>query len=172
MTSNNPDPYEPMPAAPPVRPDQSGSPAVARPTTVTIAFWLWIAVSAVLVLSVVSALALDRATIEDALRQADSSLTPAELDAAASLFTTFAVAIPLVFLAAFLGGAFPMRAGRNWARILLTVFGGLLIVLTLLGTAGANPIITVVLVALIGAAIVLMFIGQSAPYFAPRKPAY
>ncbi|MFC5285943.1 hypothetical protein ACFPM7_02675 [Actinokineospora guangxiensis] len=159
---------EPLPSAPPVRPQQTARPAAARPKTVSIAFWLCIAVAAVLALSVLGGLSLDRATVESALREADTGLSGAELEAAAGLFITLAVALPLVFLIAFLAGAFPMRAGRNWARVLLTVFGGLLLVLTLLGTAGASPIVAIALIALIGAAIVLMYVGDSGAYFRSR----
>ncbi|GAA4446633.1 hypothetical protein ACFQV2_36275 [Actinokineospora soli] len=177
MTTSGPhdpnNPYEPMPAAPPVDPrEHAAVPAAARPRTVTAAFWCWIAVSAVLVLSLIGGLSIDRAEVEKALREANTGLSAAELDQAASLFVTLAIALPLVFLVVFLGSAFPMRAGRNWARIVLAIFGGLLLLLTLLGTAGASAPIAIALVALIGAAIVLMFVGQSNPYFATRKTGY
>ncbi|MGW5055416.1 hypothetical protein [Actinokineospora sp. NPDC004072] len=169
MTTSGPNnPYEPMPAAPDARPE----PSAARPRTVTIAFWLWIAVSAVLLLSLAGALTIDRASVEQALREANTGISGDQLKQAADVFVAVAIALPLIFLVAFVGCAFPMRAGRNWARIVLTVFGGLLILLTLLGTAGANAGVAVAIIALVAAAIVPMYVRDSNEYFGARRRAY
>ena len=170
MTTNGPhDPYEPLPAAPPVNPyDQQAAQGTAPPRMVTIAFWLWLAVSAVMLVNLIAVIGLGREAIEETLRKANTGLSGAEFEQAVDVGVGVAIAFPAVFLVVFLACAFPMRKGRNWARIVLTVFGGLLVVLSLLGMAGA-AIISVLIVALIVAAIVLMYVRDSAAYFTPRR---
>ncbi|MET0864388.1 MAG: hypothetical protein ABWZ98_08620, partial [Nakamurella sp.] len=85
----------------------------------------------------------------------------------------------LIFAAVYLLFAFKMRAGRNWARIVLTVFGGLTLLSAVTRTANTVTVgnqsyttnsgpgwVTAVL-ALVG--IILMYVGQSNQYFADAK---
>ncbi|GGS22227.1 hypothetical protein [Actinokineospora fastidiosa] len=172
MTTSGPDnPYEPMPPAPPVHPEPASA-GKDRPKMVSIAFWLWIAVSVLLLISLIGALSIDRGAVEDALREANTGIGDDQLGQAADVFLAVAIALPAIFLVAFLGCAFPMRAGRNWARIVLTVFGGLLILLTLLGTASANAGVTFVIIAFVAAAIVTMYLRDSNDYFKGQRRTY
>jgi hypothetical protein len=94
---------------------------------------------------------------------------------------TILIVIFLIFAAVYLLFAFKMRAGRNWARITLTVFGALTLLSVV--TAGSTSSVTVgsetysagsrgpswltAVVALVG--IVLMFVGESNRFFAASK---
>ena len=93
----------------------------------------------------------------------------------------FTVVIALVFVAVYLLFAFKMYAGRNWARIVLTVFGALTLLSAFTPTnrsvtvgseiynidTGAWAGWVTALLALVG--IVLMFLAPSNKYFAESK---
>jgi hypothetical protein len=102
-----------------------------------------------------------------------------DVDTAISLVKTTSIAVAVIFAGLFLFFAFKMRAGRNWARITLTVLAGL----SVLQAFGLRSRVTVnnrvyetqhVWQGLIGgalslAAIVLMYLAVSNRYFATMK---
>ncbi len=66
-----------------------------------------------------------------------------------------------------------MRAGRNWARIVLTVLAGLDVLMTLLGiliqrSVGVTQVLGVLPLVLIVAATMFMYRGTANPYFEGR----
>ncbi|MEP6561107.1 MAG: hypothetical protein ABJD68_08535, partial [Nakamurella sp.] len=85
----------------------------------------------------------------------------------------------LIFAAVYLLFAFKMRAGRNWARIVLTVFGALTLLSSVSRTASSvtfngqtyattsGPGWVTAVLALVG--IILMYVGQSNKYFTDSK---
>ncbi|RKT84941.1 hypothetical protein SAMN05421805_101133 [Saccharopolyspora antimicrobica] len=118
-------------AAPPVPAQEMNQ--VPRPITVEIAFWIAIAMPLlVTVLSVVSYMMVQGA-LNDALTSATDPDMPAEFQSGMSsiingvmLFTfIFVTVIYLILTALWILFGFKMRAGRNWARITLTVFASI-----------------------------------------------
>lgn len=66
--------------------------------------------------------------------------------------------------------AFAMREGRNWARIVLAVLGGLrLLMLLFLLIAGASGLFVLVWL-LVAAATATMFVAGANAWFRPRQP--
>lgn len=91
------------------------------PSTVVAAF-VGFLVSCVFAVTSVGVLVGTRDDLVDALRSSGTSMTEEQLQSAATVtqvtFATIAVVIALVQLWL----AFKLRSGRNWARVLLTVF--------------------------------------------------
>ncbi|MCG2623504.1 hypothetical protein LVY72_16525 [Arthrobacter sp. I2-34] len=165
-------------------PGQYGQPQyggkLTPPREVLIAFWLIIAAAVVNLVNsfilagtahqAISAVWNDPA-FQDQLRQAAqgqdiSSITP---DLVAGMVGTMYIVGALIAAALYLLVAFGVKAGRNWARILGTVFAVLSLVLLAFGVLG-------VLTFLLGAAaIVLLFLPVSSAFFkeaAARKSGY
>ena len=152
-------------------------PIVPRPSEVGTAFWLWIANIVVGIVSVaVTFLTLD-STVTAQVR--DQLATDPQLSTVnAESFVRIALVVGAVFTLLFAGlklfFLFKMRSGRNWARVTLTVFGGLSILLTVVSLGQASGIeagFGLVGAILIVAAIVFMFTGGARDYFASR-PKY
>ena len=160
------------------------------PRTLELARWLWIAAAAFEFVRSLWQLA-DRERLINELHGAAPQLNQQELDAAANngvlITLLFASAIVVVYA----GLSTRMLQGRNWARVVLAVFGGFgvfgtlvtLLTLAVLGRAevvrmvGADiaplDIVFSVFVALLhAAALVLMFLPDSNRFYqrgAPRS---
>ncbi|HEY6424142.1 MAG TPA: hypothetical protein VIY28_13020 [Pseudonocardiaceae bacterium] len=150
-----------------------------RPKEVEISFWLWIGT---FVLGLVGgALQYPRfdqirtETINRALAQ-NPTLDRSSFE---SIFTGALVVgavIGLTFFVAEVVFVFLMRGGRNWARIVMAVLGGLSVLFGLIGLAGGTAGTSVVtgllqLLLLIGA-IVTMFLPPANAWFSPRQPGF
>ena len=181
------DPYAAAPSYPspsypsPNYPGGAGLPAEpARPRTVDLAFWCWILTTVISLIGLV--LTLTSSVWEDAVAAGVRSSGETRIDVQ-SLVTVAKAILIVVFLisvAIYLLFAFKMRAGRNWARITLTVFGAFTIISSLTPATGSVTVnsetfsagsrgpgwITAVVVL---AAIILMFVGESNKYFADSK---
>lgn len=155
-----------MPAAPAVNEQElAGAPAVARPKSVDNAFLLWMIGAGIYLVFVIIGVSTDAA--RDSLER---SLGRAPTDSEVTGAKAFALILGLLFIGLFVLFAFLMRAGRNWARITLTVLGGISIVLNLLGIGNADAlsvIITLLLILLIAGSIYLMYRPDANRYFAP-----
>lgn len=173
----NPPPYpgnQPYGQMPGYQSQGSRLPRPAVPGTVTGAFALYVLAALV---SVVSAILLTtesgREEVRRAVReaQASSGMNPADFDAAVSLAIGIGIGFVVLFIALYLFFAFMMRAGRNWARIVLTVLSGLSIAGGLSGTAAAGGMTWANWVSLVFSvlAIVLMFLTPSNEYFQRSK---
>lgn len=151
--------------------------SAAPPSPVRTAFLLWVINVALSVLSIVLLvlggpdLMLAGQTVDPAMRQA------------AMIGVYVAVGFLLVLIALELFFAVKMRAGRNWARIVLAVLGGLAIVLGLAGIGAtlamldsgglgaANAVISLIGYPLTVAAIAFMFVPGARAWFAPGGAA-
>ena len=110
-------------------------PEVSVPRTVDVARWLWVASA---LLSAVRSLVVlaDRQGLRDQVRQLDPTLFGQQVEAAVNGEIVLGVLISAVTVALYVLVANKMRGGRSWARVLLTFFGGLFVVLGLLGMFG------------------------------------
>lgn len=62
-----------------------------------------------------------RSELAEELRKRGTSLSDAQIDAAVTLAQTIGIAVAAVVVLGYLWLAFKLKAGRNWARVVLTV---------------------------------------------------
>ncbi|MGH3835811.1 MAG: hypothetical protein ACRDSF_08915 [Pseudonocardiaceae bacterium] len=142
-----------------------------RPKEVEISFWLWIATVVLGVLGVVVMyiqIDLLRAELVNSLLAQDSTVDRSTVERFATVGSVVAIVIGLVLVGAQLFLVFLMRGGRNWARIVLAVLGGVVVLFGLLGLAASVSGLLQLLL-LVGA-IVTMFLPAANAWFRPRRP--
>lgn len=102
-------------------------PEPARPNTVTFAFYCWLATAAVSIIGLILTLTspIWDLAVQAGTRQQGGNLSGIDVQSLVTTTKIFVVVIALIFVAVYLLFAFKMYAGRNWARIVLTVFGAL-----------------------------------------------
>ncbi|WP_410648849.1 hypothetical protein [Amycolatopsis sp. cmx-4-54] len=142
-----------------------------RPGTINGAFWAFLASAIIGLLSGVLAFANKDALVEatrNANRQGGAQLTEAQIDQAATFVIIIGLVIAVAFALLYLLFAVKLRAGRNWARIVLTVLTALQLISVIFST---NTIVGYlsVLAAVIG--VVLSFTTPSNEYIAATKGA-
>lgn len=153
-------------------------PVGTRPKEVDLSFWLWVSsfvLGLVGLLLFVGEFDAIRATaVEEARRQAQldgTVLDEAQLENIIGIGLIAAVVIGLLVSAVQLLLAVFMRRGRNWARIILAVLGGLSVLsglYSLTTESGAQTALTVVSLLVVLGAVVTMFLPAAAPWFRSR----
>ncbi|MGH3933051.1 MAG: hypothetical protein ACRDTF_24100 [Pseudonocardiaceae bacterium] len=149
----------------------------SRPKEVEISFGLWMtSVLISLISSVIFVSQFDTfrsMVLEEASRQMqgqDRVLDESQLDAIVTAGFVLALAIILIIMLLQLVFAFLMRKGRNWARIVLAVIGGILVLFglsSLVGVPGGQLFLTLVSMIIVLGAIVTMFLPGANPWFRP-----
>ena len=160
-------PYGQSPYAqyPSEQPQAGGSTGV--PQLVNISFWLLIASAAIFVISMLTGLTqLDdpvfRQTFEQQVEGTGAGVTYEDMKGViAGTLVVFAIIGAGLYLLV----AFFIRKGKNWARILGTVFAAL----SIFGLFGVPSLGTLGTLLGIGA-IVLLYLPASAPYFRKQQP--
>ncbi|MEV6896619.1 hypothetical protein [Amycolatopsis sp. NPDC051372] len=148
-------------------PSFSGEPPrPAVPNTITVAFWAFVAST---VIGIVAALLLfgQKDDLVDAARRTNPNLDQAQLDQAANIALVVAVVIAVLIALLYLLFAVKLRAGRNWARIVLTVLTALQVLSLITGNGGTWLSYLSALAAVIG--VVFSFVGDSNTYIAAGK---
>lgn len=155
----------------------------AEPKEVRTSFLLWLAYLGLGLIGSILAFVSLESVINSTLAQSgvDPAALPPGTLAAARTGALVGVVIGLVLLALVVGAVFQMRKGRNWARIVLTVLGGLSALSLILGffslgttlSLGGLGVLSVLLsvvqfVLLVGA-ILFMYRGAAQPYFAAGR---
>lgn len=166
-----------MPSAPALSEQELASTApVERPKSVDNAFMLWLIMTGLGVLGLILTLTVGSDDITEqarkALADAGKSTAPADVDSAVKAAKTIIIVSGLLFSALYLLFAYMMRAGRNWARITLTVLGGIGIIgilLQLRQVGVVSMLFSLVQLVLIIAAVYLMFRPDGNRYFAAQK---
>lgn len=130
--------------------------STARPTTVTASFYLWLVT---ILLGLVGGILLFILSGSAEV----SAVTQGSAVAGSAVFVTAAV-IAIVVAAVQLVIVFQMKAGKNWARIVLAVLAALQVASVLTGSATASWASWLALAATV-VATVLMFLPASNPYF-------
>ena len=167
----------------PTSASNTGTPtSAAPPQTVKIAFLTYVLAAAV---SLVTLIALFTSDVwDDAIRDNPGAFTSSGMSAedAINAAKIVSAVVAIVFLALYLLFAFKMRAGRNWARIVLTILSALTL-LSRFTASGAVEIggteyvdTTSQITGWIGAvlalvAIIAMYAPASNAYFKERKIA-
>ncbi|MBP3035245.1 DUF4064 domain-containing protein [Arthrobacter sp. zg-ZUI100] len=145
------------------------------PREVMRGFWLIIAAGIltfiymiITVLSSSDAVTFDTLSTEDRQMVEDSGMTEEMLS---SVFVTTGIVLAVIVLAVYILLAFLIRKGKNWARILGTVFAAFsavgVLVSLVSGLAFASPLELLSLVASLAgiAGIVMLYLPPSQPYF-------
>lgn len=159
--------YGPPPNAPSLN-EQTQQQAVPR--EVVISFWIWAATAALLFVGAILFI-LNRETVAQALRQSPNGgqLTAQQIEQAAGVAVGVGAAILLIIAALYLLFAFKAKAGRNWARITLTVLTVLNALSALTGTSGGVANYVGLLLAIV--AVVLLYMPSSNAYYNAMKRA-
>jgi cation transport ATPase len=150
-----------QPAEEPEQPRES-----RPPVPVQVAFWIWVASA---VLSVVSAVLTPRqkGDIINALNNSKpQGLPPSQYQQYANTLITVSVVTLVLFAALYLFFAYKVRAGRNWARMTLTV----LMVIGVAYDAYTGTLLSSGIGLLISAvAVILVYFPSASAYFAANK---
>ncbi|GIG19352.1 hypothetical protein Cch01nite_00760 [Cellulomonas chitinilytica] len=160
-----------MPVAPTYAAPQEVGPVVERPASVTRAVQLMYAGAALSLVGIVVAWA-TKSSLRDTVATATPSLSASELDTAVTIALTVATVVGLVGVGLWLWMAAANNAGRSWARIVATVFGGLNVVSTLyslVSSAGPAIILNLLSVALAVVILVLLWRPASSEYYRSRS---
>jgi hypothetical protein len=159
------DPY----AYPTPPPGKQGQPAPKPPTEITAAFWGYL-IAAVAGLIGGFLILGNKQQIADALRRANNqggALTDAQIDQAATITVVIAVIVAVIFSLLYALFAYKLRAGRNWARVVLTVIAVLALLSLVLGNGGTVLGYISELAAVVAA--VLSYLPASNAYFTAVK---
>jgi len=148
------------------QPQPAGSNGV--PQLVNISFWLLLAAAAIFVISMLTGLGqlndpVFRQTFEDQMES--SGATGVTYDDVQGFIGGTLVVFAILGAGLYFLVAFFVRKGKNWARILGTVFAGLS-VFGLFGIPTFGTLGTVLGIA----AIVLLYLPAAAPYFRKQQP--
>jgi hypothetical protein len=155
-------------APPPSEAEFGGGPAYAAPNEVTGAFWCYIAAAVIIVVGGLLAIGAKQDILNTLRANNTSNLSEADLNTAAGVAVTVAVVAAIIVAALFALFAFKLRAGRNWARIVLAIIAALELI-NLLRSGGDASILSFIgiLAAVVGA--VLSFMPKASAYVAAVK---
>jgi hypothetical protein len=141
-------------------------PDLTQPSSVRTAVRLMLvgaAISALSVIITVLTLGSFKDDLADQAREADASVTQADIDTAVAVGISFVVFIGVVGVALWLWMAWKNGQGRSWARIVASVLGALNVIFTLLSFAGGQtePVTLVLsLVNLVLAVVILVLLWR------------
>ncbi|WP_106186080.1 hypothetical protein [Umezawaea tangerina] len=136
------------------------------PSTIITAFFGFLA-STVVSLAAIVLLAGSHGQLVDSLRQSNPSMTDEQLQSTATLGLGFAIGVAAVIALVHLWLAFKLKAGRNWARVVLTVIT-LLQLASIVATQG-NTAVGYASCAIAVVAVVLSYLPASNAYIADVK---
>lgn len=148
------------------------TPAAARPSSVTTAFWLYVAGAGVGLISVVVGAVVGIQRIRSGQLAGSlppgTDVSPSVINTALTVGVALGVAVGVLSITAYLVFAFLMRGGANWARIVLTVLSAIALVSGLVGLLGLN-LLNLLVSALVVTAAVLLYVPASNAFFAARS---
>ncbi|MGV8967623.1 MAG: hypothetical protein ACOH2F_15250 [Cellulomonas sp.] len=153
--------------------NEMGAPRREAPADVLTSVKLWFASIVVGLLGgILSFVLADTTGAVKKLAEADTTgLTEAQLQAAVNVGLVIALVVTLIMLGLQILFVFKMKAGRGWARIVLTVLGALSAISTLMSLSGGITVSTafsVISLGLVVAAVILMFRPAANPYFSKQ----
>jgi hypothetical protein len=145
----------------PERPEQ-----LRAPLPVQVAFWIWVA-SAVLSLVLAVLTPQQKSDIINALNNAKpAGIAPNQYEQYANTLITVSIVTLVLFAALYVFFAYKVRAGRNWARMTLTV----LMVLGVAYDAYTGTLLSSGIGLLISAVgVILVYFPSASAYFAANR---
>jgi hypothetical protein len=149
------------------QPGPTGPTAV--PQLVNVSFWMILACGLLTLIAIPLTIALlnsseGQSMIEQALESQGSQGAEISVSSIVGVAVTFVVIISLIMAGLYALVAFKIRKGKNWARILGTVLAAI----SLLGLSQLGLGTLTILLGI--AAIVLLYLPASAPYFRKAQP--
>jgi hypothetical protein len=160
-----------FPSAPPPSDYGNQQPAQAfqPPQAIMVSFWCFVGAAAIALLGGLLATG-DKQAVLDQLRTTNPNhLTESQLQSVASTAIVIAVVATVIIAGLYVLFAFKLRAGRNWARIVLTIVAVLDLLALVSGQGGAAIGYIGALAAIVGC--VLSYLPNSSAYFAAVKAA-
>jgi hypothetical protein len=158
------------PAAPPpgdYGAGQQQQPAYAPPREVTASFWLYVAGAAIVLIGGLFSLGSKQAVLDSLRNNNTTGLTDSQLQSAASLLIGVAVVIAIIIAGLYVLFAFKLKAGRNWARIVLTIIAALNLLSLVTNRGGTAVSVIGALAAVV--ACVLSYLPNASAYFKAVK---
>lgn len=160
-------PYEPFPAG---NEQQHLTEKPAPPTTITASVACYLVATVIAVVQAVLTLG-SKQDIADSLRSTNTAgLSSTQIDQAAQVAVVVAVVVALIFAAIYLWLALKLRAGRNWARITLTVLTILQLISLFTNRSSSSWIGYISILAAV-AGLVLAYLSPSSEYINRVKAA-
>jgi hypothetical protein len=157
----------PYPPPPPV---DAGPVAPRPPREIVAAFWGYVVAAVSGLIGGLMVLG-SKQQIVDAIRTANNQsggkLTDTQVDQAATVAVVLALVVAVIVSLLYLLLAFKLKAGRNWARILLTIIAVIALISLLVGRGGTALSYLGEAAAVIAA--VLSYLPNSNAYFAAGK---
>ena len=152
-----------------VWPSQQPATTSGVPSLVNISFWLILAAGVLNLIGIPITLAMinspEFGSIVDEAMKAQGRNNPGiDVDSFRGIFATTVVIFSVIFAGLYALVAFNVRRGKNWARILGTIFAAI----SLLGLAQVGIGTVTILLGI--AAIVMLYLPASAPYFRKAQP--
>ncbi|UKA58097.1 hypothetical protein [Arthrobacter sp. FW306-2-2C-D06B] len=150
-------------------PSQQPAATSGVPQLVNISFWLMIAAGVLTLIGIPFTIATlnspaGKSMFDQALAAQGNNASGVDTSTFISIAITFLVIFSVIFAGLYALVAFKVRKGKNWARILGTVFAAIsLFGLTQLGMGTITILLGI-------AAIVLLYLPASAPYFRKAQP--
>ena len=138
------------------------------PGTIILSFFGFLAATVTTIAGAIF-LATSGPALEEELRRRDTSLSDSELDAAVTLTQGAGIAVAAVIVLGYLWLAFKLKAGRNWARVVLTVLT--LVQIGFLFVGGTADVLSYVSCAVAVLAVVLSYLPASNAYVDEVKHA-
>ncbi|NYD77209.1 DUF805 domain-containing protein [Arthrobacter cupressi] len=161
-------PYGQSPYGQSAWPSQQPATTSGVPQLVNVSFWLILAAGVLTLIGIPLSLAMINSPefgdlMEETMRNQPNS-PGIDLDSFRGMVSTMFVVFSVIIAGLYALVAFNVRKGKNWARILGTVFA----VISLLGLGQISIGIITILLGV--AAIVLLYLPASAPYFRKAQP--
>ncbi|MGO4472132.1 hypothetical protein AB4Y95_09405 [Arthrobacter sp. M-10] len=150
-------------------PSQQPAATSGVPQLVNISFWLMIAAGVLTLIGIPFTIATlnspaGKNMFNQALSAQGSNASGIDTSTFIGIAITFLVIFSVIFAGLYALVAFNVRKGKNWARILGTVFAGIsLLGLTQIGMGTITILLGI-------AAIVMLYLPASAPYFRKAQP--
>lgn len=148
-----------------------------RPKEVDYSFWLWISWFVLGVLGFLLSYQQIRETTTRQMRASDPTIDPATLENVTTAGFTVGLVFALLIIAVEVVFVFLMRGGRNWARIVMVVLGGIALLFGLIGlligltsASGLMSVVGLLQVLLLAGAIVMMFRPAANAWFRSPSP--
>jgi len=151
----------------------SGEPSPAAvPSSVTTAFWLYLAGAAMGLVSVVVGAVVGIQRIQSGevagVIPPGTDVSPSVINTALAVGVALGITVGIVSVGAYVLFALLMRRGANWARIVLTVLSAVALVSGLVGLLALN-VLNLLVSVLVAIGAVLLFVPASNAYFAARS---
>lgn len=150
-------------------PSQQPAATSGGPQLVNISFWLMLAAGLLTLIGIPITIAglnspAGKSMIDQALAGQGANASGLDTNSVIGIAVTFVVIFSVIFAGLYALVAFNVRKGKNWARILGTVFAAIsLLGLTQIGMGTITILLGI-------AAIVLLYLPASAPYFRKAQP--